>query len=367
MTTDTLTQFTTDQIAHARSLDYMRWLQTLYSCNGSALAAVEDFALRYPRSLSGDLVKQIPQLLTKAASTPGTSTEPGWAAPVAVPKPLPESIVALSRARSLLGKFGDAVRHVPLNISVPAQSGGATFAWNAPGGVLPAGSMALHTVTVPPAVAGGILIVTKELMTVSTPSALTTLRDELTRGLSTFLDDALLSTAAANTATGAPAGLLNAAPSFGSAGATATHVQTDVKKLIADFGASNPNVESAALIMSPWTLATVAMATQSPTLTDGSTLYGFRIFTSPSAGANLNRDRPGRDSGRRQRRRGHRYLAAGERRAINDPDLAGGGGHGSSEPVALGLVGLRCRRYLNFKRARTSSILFTTTSYSGWL
>jgi len=44
-----------------------------------------------------------------------------------VPKPWSEPIVAETRARSLFGAFGDRVPRVPLNISIPAQTGGAAF------------------------------------------------------------------------------------------------------------------------------------------------------------------------------------------------------------------------------------------------
>ena len=360
MTNGTLTQFTTDQITIERSRDYMRWLQTLYSCNGSELAAVEDYALRYPRSLSGDLIKQIPQLLMKSASTPGTSIEPAWAAPLAVPKPLPERIVADSRARSLIGQFGNRVRRVPLNISIPAQTGGATFSWVAPGGVLPVGSMALNTLTLPPAVAGGILIVTKELMTVSTPSVLTTLENELVHGLATFLDDALLSTNAANAATGAPAGLLSAAPSFGSAGSSSANAQTDLKKLIGDFTTTNPGVESLAIIMSPSVAAKLAIATGSTTLTvQGGSIYGVPVFTSASAGSRV----IAVDLA---------ALVVGDNGDVDIDISKAASVELSTTPTsptvagtilislfASGMVGLRCRRYLNFKLARTSAILFS--------
>jgi len=190
------------------------------------------------------------------------------------------------------------------------------------------------------------------------------LRDELTRGLSAFLDDALLSTTAANAATGAPAGLLNAEPRFGSAGSSTANVHTDVVKLIGDFSATNPGIERMAIVMSPGTAARVALATAAPDSTmDGGHLFGVPAFTSPAAGANLiavdlsaiviaDNDELNVDLSQQ---------ASVELSTTPTSPVVSGTVHVSLWP--LGLVGLRCRRYLNWKRARTSAILYTTTSY----
>ena len=63
------------------------------------------------------------------------------------------------------------VRHVPSNVSVATETAGATFAWAAQGGPKVAGNLQLSSMTLGPAKASGIVVVSAELVKLATRPA----------------------------------------------------------------------------------------------------------------------------------------------------------------------------------------------------
>ena len=217
---------------------------------------------------------------TKAGVTPGTSTEPGWAAALAPLQPLTAAFVEVSRPASLVGKLLPLSNQVPFNVSVPTATSGATVRWVGQAGVKPVGNMQLTSATLPIAKASGLIVVTSELMALTAPASVTVLRREMTRGIAQYLDAQLTDPSVSAVANVSPASITNAAPSIGSVGATSANVLTDIKALIAAFTATNPGAESMVLLMAPSVAATAAVASNSTTLgINGGTIYGVPVLT----------------------------------------------------------------------------------------
>ncbi len=89
------------------------------------------------------------------------------AGPLVVTQPLNE-FLELLRPRTLLGQI-PGLRQVPFNISVPSQTAGGTYGWVGQGLAKPVTKAAYATVTLPFAKAAGIIVLTQELVQLSTP------------------------------------------------------------------------------------------------------------------------------------------------------------------------------------------------------
>ena len=278
-TLDRLTPITAQQVQEWRVLDFMKYLSCLHKANGSDAFAKEIFAYRYPRSLSLDLV-------TKAAVSVGTTTDATWAGALAVAKPLADAFLAFVRPMTLLGKI--AFRKVPFNCSVAAQTTGGTYGWvgqGAPAGVTKAD---YATVSVPFTKASGIIIVTEELVTLSRPGAEAALRDELAAGLAEFLDAQLVNPTVAAVANVSPGSLTNGTLAIASSGTSAANAATDIKALVSQFFAVNPDASNAVLLLSPANAVALAIATGSSTLgMTGGSLYGVPAVTSTACTTNI--------------------------------------------------------------------------------
>jgi hypothetical protein len=369
--------FTHLQLRESRANDFVKMVSCLMHGithgNGQPQRLSDEMDLRraaerhqqlWPRSINADLITKIGDWRHKTAVNPGTTLEPSWAAPLAPIKPLGEVFVDLARPASLIGKlFGTAAR-VPFNISVPTATGGGTYRWVGQGAPKPVGHMQLATATLPPAKAAGMIVVTKELIALTAPASVATLRREMVTGMSAYLDAQLTDPTVAAVVGVNPASITNGAPSIASAGTSAANAATDVKKLIETFTATNPNAASMALLMSPGVAVALAIATNSQTLgPNGGTLFGVPTHTG----------------------------AIGSRVVILDPSallVADDGDidvtiaqHASVEmdtaptsPVTsgtvmvnlwqAGLVGLKIDRFVNWKMARANAVLYTNVAYA---
>jgi hypothetical protein len=136
--------------------------------------------------------------------------------------------------------------------------------------------------------ASAMIVVSSELVALAIPGADVQLRDSLKRAVTAFLDEQAFNPAITATTDVRPAALTNGAPTSASAGATAANAQTDLKALVTAFIAQNPDAENLWLLMSPATAVSLAVATNSPTLTaEGGTVYGINVLTSTSVAGML--------------------------------------------------------------------------------
>lgn len=377
MHTDTFTSaFTDSQLTQAKANDFVRLVSCLVGVNsvygGSSARSLSNeidlqraFELHlshYPRSVNAHYMQKGLDLMTKAASNPGTTLEPSWAAPLAALRPLSEAFVELARPASLIGKLTTASR-VPFNVSIPTQIGGGTYAWVGQGAPKPVGSLSLESTTLEIRKAAGLLVLTEELVKLTAPSSIVTLRREMIRGMSKYLDAQFTDPTVAPVGNVSPGSITYAAPSIASAGSSAANAVTDIKKLIETFIAANPDANSIAILMSPGVATAMAVATGSQTLgPNGGQLFGVDVHTG----------------------------AIGSRVVILDPSalLVADDGeldvttarHASVEmesaptsPVASGtvllnlwtanLVGLKIDRFINWKMARANAVLYTNVAY----
>jgi HK97 family phage major capsid protein len=184
---------------------------------------------------------------TKAAVAAGTTTDSTWAGPLVVTQPL-NDFLALLRPRTLLGRI-PGLKQVPFNISIPSQTTGGTYGWvgqNKPKPVTKADYLA---VTLGFNKVAGIIVLSEELVTLSTPSAENLVREEMLAGMAAFLDQQFCDPAVAVSAGVNPASITNGAATIASSGVTGAAAKVDLASRIAVFVAANIPVSESVWLM----------------------------------------------------------------------------------------------------------------------
>lgn len=183
----------------------------------------------------------------KAAVAVGVTTDSTWAGPLVVTQPLNEFLEML-RPKTLLGRI-PGLRQVPFNISMPSQTTGGTYGWVGQNKPKPATKADFATVTVGFAKASGIIVMTEELVKLSTPSAEATVRDEMINGMAAFLDTQFVDPAVAAVAGVNPASITNGASTAAASGATAAAAKADLAASVQVFTAAGVPLEGSVWLM----------------------------------------------------------------------------------------------------------------------
>jgi HK97 family phage major capsid protein/HK97 family phage prohead protease len=195
---------------------------------------------------------------TKAAVAAGTTTDSTWAGPLAVTQPL-NDFLELLRPRTLLGRI-PGLKRVPFNISVPSQTAGGTYGWVGQGLAKAVTKPAYATVTLPFAKAAGIIVLTEELVKLSTPSAEALVTEEMIAGMAQFLDTQFVDPTVAVAANVSPASITNGATTFAASGTTGAAARTDISTMMAAATAANVPLEGSVLLMSETTAFSLGLA-----------------------------------------------------------------------------------------------------------
>jgi len=227
---------------------------------------------------------------TKAAVAAGTTTDATWAGPLAPTQTAVNEFLELLRPRTLIGRVA-GFRQVPFNTAVPSQTGGGTYSWVGQGNAKPVTSAAFATVTVPFAKAAGIIVLTEELVRLSTPSAEATVREEMIAGMGQFLDTQLVDPAVAAVANVNPASITNGAATAAASGATGAAARADLAARVATFTAANIPLDGAVWLMSDSTAFGIGLSLNAlgqPLFPgvgrEGGTIMGIPVVVSNNVG-----------------------------------------------------------------------------------
>lgn len=227
---------------------FTRFAMTLASAKGDSYKAISR-AKSYTDT--PEVEKMVTATLdweTKAAVAAGTTTDSTWAGPLAVAQPLVNEFLELLRPRTIIGRV-PGFRQVPFNVSVPSQTGGGTYSWVGQGNAKPVTSATFATVSVPFSKAAGIIVLTEELVKISSPSAEATVRQEMIDGMAAFLDTQLVDPTVAVSAGVNPASITNGAATAAASAATAAAMRTDLAARVATFTAANIPLDGAVWLM----------------------------------------------------------------------------------------------------------------------
>jgi HK97 family phage major capsid protein len=278
-----LRDHTDELLTHQRSLSFVRYLAT---CHEHGWPLVGDgLGEMYAKRWTRDACKaEVLDLITKAATFAGTTTDATWAGPLAVVQPLANAFLAYVRAASVLSKL--ATTPVPFNSSLPAPTSGGSYAWVGEGKVKPVTSFSFGTVIVGIAKVPAVITVTDELMRLSMPGTEAYLRNTLATGISEFVDRQFLDPSVAPVGGQNPGSITNGLTAQAPSGTTGAALRSDVDKLLGTFWAAKQNARTSVLIMAPEYVSMLAGAANSQTLTtnEGGTYSGTPVLPSASAG-----------------------------------------------------------------------------------
>jgi hypothetical protein len=234
-----LRDLTTDAHLRARALDYSRWIGCGLESGGSITATAEAFVRKYPNALSTALI-------TKAATDIGTTTDPDWANPLVGPlAPLPQAFLQLLSERTLLGQL-DTVP-VPFYTPVAVQTGAGVYSWSGEAASKPVTALSFASMTLRPAKASGVVVVSRELAQLARPGSDRALLESLSRGVSRFLDQQFTDPTNAAVDGVHPGSITNGVTPITSTG----NAINDVKALVSALQTAHPYAASPVLMLSP--------------------------------------------------------------------------------------------------------------------
>lgn len=315
------------------------------------------------------------ELMVKAAVAAGTTTDATWAGPLAVAQPLVNEFLELLRPRTLIGRV-PGLRQVPFNISVPSQTTGGTFGWVGQGAPKPVTKMDFSTVTLGFAKAAGIIVLTEELVRLSSPSAEATVREQMIAGTQQFLDSQFTDPAVAEVVGVNPASITNGATTAVASGTTGAAARVDLAAAMAAFAAAEIPLSECVFLMNESNAFGIGISLNSlgQPLFPGVGLNGGTIMGIPVIVTNVVSNRivlvhtPSilfADEG------GVRVDVSREASIIMN-DAPGAVVQAAAAPPTHtslwqnNLVGLRAERFITWKRARTAAVrVITAAAYTG--
>jgi len=227
-------------------------------------------------------------LALKAAVAPGTATDAVWAGPL-VNQNIASDFIELMRAATIIDKIG-GFNEVPFNTKIPMQTGGGTYSWVGEMKPKPVTSLTFGSVALDWAKVAGIIVLTQELVKLSSPKAEEVVRREMVAGIAAFLDGQFINPAVAAVAGVSPASITNGAPT---AAATANPL-ADILGLIQHFVNNNISVAGVTFLMSPTNALALSFKTDasgSPVFPgidiNGGSYKGLKFITSQTVGSNV--------------------------------------------------------------------------------
>jgi HK97 family phage major capsid protein/HK97 family phage prohead protease len=272
-----------------KGIGFARHVMALAVCNGNKYEAAE-----YAKRTWGDQANEIytglrDGMMTRAAVAPGSTTNATFAAPL-IPTKYLTDFLDLLRPATLIGRIPN-LRRVPFNVSMPAQTAGGTYKWVGQGKMKPVTNAQYAAVTLAFAKAAGIIVLTEELVRMSTPSAEAAVRDELVKGAQAFLDGQFVDSTVAAVANVNPASITNGVAGTAASAATMAAARTDIAARIAAFATLTYPLNELVILMSESQAFSLGLGLNAvgqplfPGLTvSGGSLLGIPVVTSQAVG-----------------------------------------------------------------------------------
>jgi len=245
-----LRESTRQEIIETNALNFTKFLSCVAQSNGSQSGGANLFVQKFAKTYGGGQLKNWLEkgkvdLLSKAVSAPGTSTDPAWAKPLVGLESWAAGFLEIAHSQSLLGRI-PGLQQIPFNAKVPYQTADANFVWVAEGTPTPVSKLAFSDgLTLPPSKVLGIVVLTEELTRIANAGTAPSLQRALTSGLNHFVDKSFLDPASTLIIGQRPGSITSTAgaPLVGTADVVAS-----VKALIAAFFAARPGAASPVLI-----------------------------------------------------------------------------------------------------------------------
>ena len=225
------------------------------------------------------LVAETFRLEQKAAVSPGTTTDPTYAAPL-VQTGVSAEAMTIARDLSVVAAITPRCRQVPFRMAIPVDTTSVREgSWAGEGVPIPVAAQAFATVPGLDALKAGVIVVlTHELIVSGVRTTEKIVTTAAVGGVSALLDFSFLDPASA-AAPGRPASITNGATAVTSTGTTAAQIRADLNAMINAI--TTKGGSGLTWIMQRKTLATIAGALELSE--SGTTLYRLPIITSDTS------------------------------------------------------------------------------------
>jgi len=326
-------------------------------CKGNVRDAVD-----YAEKRWSDSTPEV-ALYLKAAVAPGTITDATWASPL-VNQNISNEFIELLRPATILGKI-PGLRNVPFNTKVPTQTAGGTYGWVGESKPKPVTKLAFSSTSLGISKAAGIIVLTKELVMLSNPSAEALVRADMIAGIAQFLDSQFIDPAVAAVAGVNPASITNGAPTA----AATTNPIADIMSLINHFATNNIAVGGVTFIMSAANALSLTFRTnldgspEFPGVTvNGGSYKGLTFITSQAAGGNVIALQPAlvlyADDGGVS-------IDASQEASLQMDSAPASPADATTVFVSLwqtNTIGLRAERFINWAKANANAVKYLTAT-----
>ena len=194
---------------------------------------------------------QTPEVLRYIKAVAGSSVaeSPGWGSELVAPTNLAAEFVELLRHATIIGRI-DGFRRVPFNVRVVVQTGGSTVNWVGEKAPKPVSELDFTTMTLGYDKIAGIVVLTEELVRLSSPSAEETVRRDLTEQISQFMDEQFIDPAVAAGANN-PASVTNGVTAVPASGTTLDDLLTDLNTALGKFDDAHLSTAGVTAVTTP--------------------------------------------------------------------------------------------------------------------
>lgn len=270
-----------------KGIAFARFAKALAAGNGSRSEALEIARKQYPDDAKLHHV-------LKAAVGAGTTTDPSWAGALVEYQDYAQDFVDFLRPQTIVGRFGQgsipALRQVPFNIRITAQTSGGSANWVGQGKAKPLTRFDFEPITFSFAKVSAIAVLTDELIRFSNPAADALVRNALAEAVIARLDTDFINPAKAEVANVSPASVTNGIAAIPTTGIP----DDDAAAAFGVFVAANLQPNGAVWLMSSTTALALSMRKNAlgqkeyPEMTLlGGTFQGLPVIVSQYVGSQL--------------------------------------------------------------------------------
>ena len=273
----------------AKGTAFVRYVMLLARSKGNHMQAMEwarEFDSSTPQVRQAFEAYVRMGMVQRAPVAPGTTTDPTWAGPLVQLQPMASEFIEYLYPMTILGRI-DGFRRVPFNIKMPRQTSSGTAQWVGQGAAKPVGKIDFDLVSLGFAKVASIIVLTKDLVKFSSPSAEAVCRTDMAEAISQFLDISFIDPSVAAVPNVSPASVTHNAVKVPSSGNDIESIVSDVNEIFAEFSDNNVSPMGAYWVMNPrtaqaiGTLRTALGVFSYPTISiAGGTFMGLPVITS---------------------------------------------------------------------------------------
>lgn len=228
-------------------------------------------------------------MVIKAAVAAGDTTTAGWASELVYNQNVAGAFLEYLRPLTILGKIQGFTK-VPFNVRWGTQTGGSSGYWVGQGAPIPVSKLTTGSASLGIAKAAGLVVLDKELIMSSAPSAELMVRNDLGNSIAQFLDVQFIAPDYAAVANVNPASMTNGVEPIAATGTASANLRADVQTLFATFDVNNLEGGGFYWVTTPKIARAISMMLTSlgeplfPTVSpEGGMFMGYPLIVSGSA------------------------------------------------------------------------------------